>query len=47
MEIAGLAVVVTGGASGLGGATAHHLAAPGARVTIFDSMDGVIRVTPR
>ena len=36
MEIAGLAVIVTGGASGLGGATARHLAALGAKVTIFD-----------
>jgi NAD(P)-dependent dehydrogenase (short-subunit alcohol dehydrogenase family) len=36
MEIAGLAVIVTGGASGLGSATARHLAALGAEVTIFD-----------
>src|SRR5579863_4737757 len=36
MEIAGLAVIVTGGASGLGGATARHLASLGAKVTIFD-----------
>jgi aminoglycoside phosphotransferase (APT) family kinase protein len=33
MEIAGLAVIVTGGASGLGGTTARHLAALGAKVT--------------
>ncbi len=36
MEIAGLAAVVTGGASGLGEATARRLAAAGAKVTIFD-----------
>lgn len=36
MEIKGLAAIVTGGASGLGGATAERLAAAGAKVTIFD-----------
>ena len=36
MELKGIAAVVTGGASGLGGATAKMLAAAGARVTIFD-----------
>ncbi len=36
MEIAGVAAVVTGGASGLGEATARRLAAAGAKVTIFD-----------
>jgi NAD(P)-dependent dehydrogenase (short-subunit alcohol dehydrogenase family) len=36
MEINGLAAIVTGGASGLGKATAQMLAAAGARVTIFD-----------
>ncbi len=36
MEIEGLAAVVTGGASGLGAATADLLAARGAKVTIFD-----------
>ena len=36
MEIAGSSALVTGGASGLGEATARHLAAAGARVTIFD-----------
>ncbi len=36
MEIAGLAAIVTGGASGLGEATARRLAAAGAKVTIFD-----------
>lgn len=36
MQIEGLAAIVTGGASGLGGATAAMLAAKGAKVTIFD-----------
>jgi NAD(P)-dependent dehydrogenase (short-subunit alcohol dehydrogenase family) len=36
MEIHGLAAIVTGGASGLGAATAELLAARGAKVTIFD-----------
>jgi NAD(P)-dependent dehydrogenase (short-subunit alcohol dehydrogenase family) len=36
MELDSVAAVVTGGASGLGGATAEMLAARGARVTIFD-----------
>lgn len=36
MDINGLAAIVTGGASGLGGATADLLAARGAKVTIFD-----------
>ena len=36
MELKGIAAVVTGGASGLGGATAEMLAAQGAKVTIFD-----------
>ncbi|WP_299309722.1 SDR family NAD(P)-dependent oxidoreductase [uncultured Croceicoccus sp.] len=36
MEIRGLAAIVTGGASGLGKATAAMLAANGAKVTIFD-----------
>ena len=36
MDIRGVAAVVTGGASGLGGATAEMLAARGAKVTIFD-----------
>jgi NAD(P)-dependent dehydrogenase (short-subunit alcohol dehydrogenase family) len=36
MDIEGLAAIVTGGASGLGGATAAMLARAGAKVTIFD-----------
>jgi NAD(P)-dependent dehydrogenase (short-subunit alcohol dehydrogenase family) len=36
MDIEGAAAIVTGGASGLGGATAERLAAAGAKVTIFD-----------
>ena len=36
MEISGCAAVVTGGASGLGEATARALAAKGAKVAIFD-----------
>jgi len=36
MQIQGTAAIVTGGASGLGGATAEMLAEAGAKVTIFD-----------
>ncbi len=36
MDISGIAAVVTGGASGLGEATARALSAAGAKVTIFD-----------
>ncbi|HLH28693.1 MAG TPA: SDR family NAD(P)-dependent oxidoreductase [Acidimicrobiales bacterium] len=36
MDINGISAVVTGGASGLGEATARRLAAGGARVTVFD-----------
>jgi len=39
MEIAGRHILVTGGASGLGAATARHLAGAGARVTVLD-LDG-------
>jgi NAD(P)-dependent dehydrogenase (short-subunit alcohol dehydrogenase family) len=36
MELNGIGAIVTGGASGLGGATAEMLARQGAKVTIFD-----------
>ena len=36
MELQGQAAIVTGGASGLGGATAEMLAKAGAKVAIFD-----------
>ena len=36
MELTGIAAIVTGGASGLGGATAAMLAKAGAKVTLFD-----------
>jgi NAD(P)-dependent dehydrogenase (short-subunit alcohol dehydrogenase family) len=39
MKVSGLAAIVTGGASGLGGAVAQLLADGGAKVTIFDLND--------
>jgi NAD(P)-dependent dehydrogenase (short-subunit alcohol dehydrogenase family) len=39
MNVKGQAAIVTGGASGLGGATASALAAAGAKVAIFDVQD--------
>lgn len=39
MEIQGVAAIVTGGASGLGEATARRLAKAGAKVAIFDMND--------
>lgn len=36
MDVAGVAAVITGGASGLGAATAQRLAGKGAKVTLFD-----------
>jgi NAD(P)-dependent dehydrogenase (short-subunit alcohol dehydrogenase family) len=36
MDITGQAAIVTGGASGLGAATARALAAAGARVAVLD-----------
>jgi NAD(P)-dependent dehydrogenase (short-subunit alcohol dehydrogenase family) len=43
MKIEGVAAVVTGGASGLGGATAEFLAQRGARVSIFDMNEEIGR----
>ncbi len=39
MNVKGQAAIVTGGASGLGGATASAPAAAGAKVAIFDLQD--------
>lgn len=36
MQISGIAAIITGGASGLGEATARHLASLGAKVALFD-----------
>ena len=36
MELKGLSAVITGGASGLGAATARRLAAEGVKVALFD-----------
>lgn len=45
MEVEGIAAIVTGGASGLGAATARALAARGARVTVIDrDGDGAVAV---
>ena len=41
MRIDGVAAIVTGGASGLGGATAARLAAAGAKVALFDVNDAL------
>lgn len=43
MELNGIAAIVTGGASGLGGATARLLAGKGAKVAIFDLNEEVGR----
>jgi NAD(P)-dependent dehydrogenase (short-subunit alcohol dehydrogenase family) len=44
MDLNDIAAIVTGGASGLGGATAEMLAARGAKVAIFDLNEEVGRV---
>ncbi|MGZ9093069.1 MAG: SDR family NAD(P)-dependent oxidoreductase, partial [Rhodoplanes sp.] len=36
MDVKGEAAIITGGGSGLGEATAHALAAKGAKVALFD-----------
>lgn len=41
MELNGTSVIVTGGASGLGAATARRVAADGAKVLILDLQDGL------
>lgn len=40
MDIAGSSAIITGGASGLGAATARRLAAAGSRVVLLDVQDG-------
>ncbi|WP_019645840.1 SDR family NAD(P)-dependent oxidoreductase [Novispirillum itersonii] len=45
MDVKGLAAVVTGGASGLGRATAEALIAAGAKVTILDVQEEKLRAT--
>ena len=44
MDVNGAAAIVTGGASGLGAATAERLAAAGAKVAVVDLDDGIGRV---
>lgn len=48
---AAIAAVITGGASGLGAATARRLAGHGVRIALFDlesvRLDGAIRMAPR
>lgn len=43
MDITGVAAIVTGGASGLGFATARRLAGEGAKVAILDLQDGAAK----
>lgn len=45
MDVSGVGVVITGGASGLGEATARMLAAKGAKVALFDVNEEVGRKT--
>ncbi|NIJ09219.1 NAD(P)-dependent dehydrogenase (short-subunit alcohol dehydrogenase family) [Sphingomonas vulcanisoli] len=47
MDVAGVAAIVTGGASGLGGATSQLLADGGAKVTVFDLNAEVGEATAR
>ena len=48
MDIKGHAAVVTGGASGLGAATASELARAGAKVTVLDvNLDGARAVAEK
>jgi NAD(P)-dependent dehydrogenase (short-subunit alcohol dehydrogenase family) len=47
MQIADIAAVVTGGASGLGAATAQALAARGARVHVLDLPGAIASAAPR
>lgn len=46
MDVSSAAAVVTGGASGLGAATAAHLAKQGATVFVLDLPDAVAKATP-
>ena len=43
MQINGLAAIVTGGASGMGAATARHLASLGAKVTVLDMNEAAVK----
>jgi NAD(P)-dependent dehydrogenase (short-subunit alcohol dehydrogenase family) len=47
MDVKGIAAIVTGGASGLGGATARMLASNGAKVTIFDLNEEAGQITAK
>lgn len=47
MNIAGLSAIVTGGGSGMGAATARHLAALGAKVTVLDVNKDAVEQTAR
>jgi NAD(P)-dependent dehydrogenase (short-subunit alcohol dehydrogenase family) len=47
MDVKGVAAIVTGGASGLGAATAHMLAVSGAKVAIFDLNEDVGHATAK
>jgi NAD(P)-dependent dehydrogenase (short-subunit alcohol dehydrogenase family) len=47
MNIAGLSAIVTGGGSGMGAATARHLATLGAKVTVLDVNKDAVEQTAR